>query len=274
MKYRIILACAFLLAACSKDEDSAWLGYAVGETAFIAAPQAGWVARIMVQRGDSVKAGEVLFTLDDTSQSAARDQAQASLALAGGQMGEAKASLELTNKQLTRQRALLRNGAGTVQSFDIAKANYDQATARIAQIVAQEAQARAALANIVYQLSERNVVARTTGRVEDVFFRIGEYAPAMTPVVSILPPQNVFVRFFIPETQFAHVRMGQRVAISCDGCTTGITAAISFISQREEFTPPVIFSIGNREKLVFKIEARARGGLKLNPGQPVQVRPF
>ena len=168
----------------------------------------------------------------------------------------------------------MRASAGTKQNYDIAKANYDQAAARIAQIRAQEQQAQAALANARYQLSERDVIARTSGRVEDVYFRTGEYAPAMTPVVSILPPENIYVRFFVPETQFAQVQLGQKVAISCDGCAHASTATISFIAQQEEFTPPVIFSIGSREKLVFKIEARAPGGLKLNPGQPVQVRPL
>jgi len=62
------------------------------------------------------------------------------------------------------------------------------------------------------------------------------------------------------------------VTISCDGCKP-LKAKISFIAAREEFTPPVIFSVENREKLVFKLEARAEGGLALNPGQPVEVRP-
>ena len=268
-----VLLCLTLLCACSKEDD-AWLGYAEGDNAFVAAPQAGWVAHMRVQRGDAVKVGDVLFALDDTSQASARDQAEAAIALAEGQMGEARANLVLTQKELVRQSGLLRAHAGTKQNYDIAKSNYDQAVARIAQITAQEAQARATLANARYQLSERDVVSKTNGRVEDVYFRTGEYAPAMTPVVSILPPQNVYVRFFVPETQFAHVKLGQRVSIGCDGCPQGLTAKIAFIAQQEEFTPPVIFSNGSREKLVFKVEARVPGGLKLNPGQPVQVRPL
>lgn len=273
MKRVAAIVLVLLLAACGKQDDSAWLGYAEGDTAFVAAPQAGWVARLAVQRGDAVKQGQLLFTLDDTSQASARDQVVGAIALAEGQMREAQASLELTHKELVRQGGLLRANAGTKQNYDVAKANYDQSAARVAQIAAQAAQARAALANASYQLSERDVIARTSGRVEDIFFRAGEYAPAMTPVVAILPPQNVYVRFFVPESQFAQIQLGQKVSIRCDGCAPGITATIAFIAQQEEFTPPVIFSIGSREKLVFKIEARAPGGLKLNPGQPVQVRP-
>ena len=274
MKRAALFACLVLLGSCSKNTDSAWLGYAVGDNAFVAAPQAGWVARLAVQRGDAVRVGQLLFTLDDTSQVSARDQAEAAIALAQGQMTEAKANLDLTQRELVRQSGLLRDSAGTKQAYDIAKSNYDQAVARVAQISAQEEQARAALVNARYQLTERDVIARTTGRIEDVFFRTGEYAPAMTPVVSILPPQNVYVRFFVPETEFAHAKLGQRVSIGCDGCAASITATVTFIAQQEEFTPPVIFSIGNREKLVFKMEARAPGGLKLNPGQPVEVRPL
>jgi HlyD family secretion protein len=273
MKQVVALVCLLLLCGCSKKDD-AWLGYAEGDNAFVAAPQAGWVAHMRVRRGDAVKIGDILFALDDTSQTAARDQAEAAISMAEGQMREAEANLALTQKELIRQSGLLRAHAGTKQNYDIAKSNYDQAVARVAQINAQEAQARATLANARYLLSERDVVSKTAGRVEDVYFRTGEYAPAMTPVVSILPPQNVYVRFFVPETEFAKIKLGQRVSIRCDGCQPGLTATIGFIAQQEEFTPPVIFSNGSREKLVFKIEARAPGGLKLNPGQPVQVRPL
>ena len=263
-----------LLMGCSQKEDRAWLGYAEGDTAFVAAPQAGWVANLKVDRGDAVKNGQLLFTLDDTAQAASRDQAKAQIAQAQGQMGQAKASLELARKEYVRQQSLLRAGAGIKQALDQAKSAYDTASALVAQIQGQQAQAQATLANAAYQLSERGVISRTAGRVQDIFFRPGEYAPAMTPVVSILPPGNVYVRFFVPETEFAKLKLGRKVRITCDGCAREVTATVSFIAAREEFTPPVIFSVGNREKLVFKVEARAKGGLDLHPGQPVDVYPF
>jgi HlyD family secretion protein len=262
------------LAACGRNGDRTWLGYAEGDTAFVAAPQAGWVANLRVERGAAVKTGDLLFSLDDTNQTAARDQAKAAIAQAQGQMGQAQASLTLAKTELVRQSGLLRAGATSKQAYDQAKSAYDTAAALVKQIEAAEQQAHATLTGAAYQLSERDVVSRTSGRVQDVFFRPGEYAPAMTPVVSILPPGNVYVRFFVPETEFANVHLGQTVTITCDGCARTITATVTFIAAQEEFTPPVIFSVGNRERLVFKVEARAPGGLPLHPGQPVDVRPL
>lgn len=271
---RLSLVVLMLCAACTRTQDTGWLGYAEGETAMIAAPGAGWLSGLTVKRGDAVTNGQTLFKLDDTQQSANTDQARASVAAIQAQIVEAKAALTYAQIDLTRQTRLVSEKAGTQQALDLSRSNFRAAQARIAQLEAQAKQSEAAVTGAAYQQSERSITARTQGRVEDVFFREGEFVPAMTPVIAVLPPENVFVRFFVPESEFSKIHLGEKVGIACDGCAGNIIATISFIASKEEFTPPVIFSAGNREKLVFKVEARANGGLKLNPGQPVQVRPL
>lgn len=268
------LALVLILAGCDKPHQGQWLGYAEGEAAFVAAPLAGWVTDVRIKRGDWVKKGDPLFSLDATSQTAARDQAEAAIAQAQSQRAQAVASLDLAKRQLDRQKGLVTSAATSKQAFDQAKSAYDAAVAQVAAIDASEAQAKATLANAAYLLSQRSIASLTTGRVQDIYFRQGEYAPAMTPVVSVLPPENVYVRFFVPEEQFARIKLGQRVKIHCDGCGDGLSATISFIASQHEYTPPVIFSNQSRAQLVFKVEARADGGLKLNPGQPVDVDPL
>jgi len=275
MRIWIALVLGFpLLSACGKPAPEPWLGYAEGDNALIGAPQAGWVADLRVERGATVHKGDLLFRLDDTAQAAAADQARAQIAQAEGQLAQARATLALASKELVRQKDLLRSGATSKQALDQAQSAYDSAKAGIAQIEGVEQQARATLTGAGYQLSQRDVVSLTQGVVQDIYFRPGEYVPAMTPVVSILPPKNIYVRFFVPETQFAKVRLGERVAIRCDGCAKNLEAKVTFIAAQQEFTPPVIFSVRNREKLVFKVEARAPAGLPLHPGQPVDVSPI
>ena len=270
---RLSIFLFLLLAACGQNGNGAWLGYAEGDNAFISAPQPGWVSSLHVERGTYVHRGDLLFTLDDTAQEAQRNEAIASLETAKASLNQEEANLVYAQRQLQRQSGLARANAGTPANLDLAKANYEQSAARIAQLKSQIAQTTASLAGATYSLTQRNIVAQTEGRVQDIYFRTGEYVPASTPVISILPPKNIYVRFFVPETQFGKVHLGEKVRISCDGCKP-IDATITFIAQQEEFTPPVIFSVGVREKLVFKLEARAPGGLKLNPGQPVEVHPL
>jgi HlyD family secretion protein len=68
-------------------------------------------------------------------------------------------------------------------------------------------------------------------------------------------------------------QIGSRVEVSCDGCPAGVTARVSFIADEPEFTPPVIYSVESRQKLVYLIEARPEAGsVVLQPGQIVDVR--
>jgi HlyD family secretion protein len=118
-------------------------------------------------------------------------------------------------------------------------------------------------------------VAPVDGRVADVMARAGETMAAGAPVVSLLPPGNIFVRFFVPEAWFAMIHLDDRVALACDGCPPGLSARISFISPQAEYTPPLIYSESSKAKLVFIVEARPprEQAVQLNPGEPVEVRP-
>ena len=248
-----------------------------------------------------MKAGDPLFTLDAVREAAARENAQAQIAAAReqgeqamAQLAQAKAEqaqieadIERAAKELARQQDLVRIGASPRRDLETAQAAYNsararrsqtqalqgQATAANRQADAQAKQATATLDTAAFNLSQRAVTSLVSGRVENVFFREGEYAGNSAPVVSILPAGNVFVRFFVPQAEVANLMLGTAVHIGCDGCPPDLMATISFIASDVEFTPPVIYSVGNRERLVFKAEARAPTGLPLRPGLPVEVWP-
>jgi HlyD family secretion protein len=301
MRRTAIIALTLLLAACGQQENTHWLGYVEGETVLVAPPQPGWVTSLNVQRGQQVKVGDPLFTLDAVREGAARDNAQAQITVAKEQGQQAEAQLAQAKaeqaqveadivraaKELARQEDLVKIGASPRRDLETAQATYNSAVARRTQSQAQQGQAVAArrqadaqakqaaatLDSATFNLSQRAITSLVSGRVENVFFREGEYAGNSAPIISILPPNNVFVRFFVPQAEVANLTLGTPVHISCGGCAPDLMATISFIASEVEFTPPVIYSVGNRERLVFKAEARAPMGLPLRPGLPVEVWP-
>jgi HlyD family secretion protein len=291
-----------------------WQGYADADFVKIGPTQQGLLAKVFVARGAQVVAGAPLFEQDDTSDRAARDQAmrqlkqaeeqlanlqasgrpneilQAQANLAEAQAARDKVENDLkrnqemvktggVSKQLVEQeQADLRSAIAKVQGLEAALAQMRAPMGRDREIMAQNATAeaaRAAVAMAQWRLDQRHVTAPAEGVVADVLARAGETIPAGGPVVSLLPPENIFVRFFVPEPMLAQVHRGDTVALVCDNCPADFMATITFIAPQAEYTPPVIYSEASRAKLVFLAEARPpreRAAL-INPGQPVVVRP-
>jgi len=218
------------------------------------------------------------------------------VAVTAAQAEQAAAARRLSELQWQQQQKLFKGGFISQAALDQARANYDRDLGRYAETEAQGRVARmplgrdaelraaaadldaakAALAQADWRLSQRNGVTPAGAEgalVQDTYFVEGEWVPAGRPVVSLLPPGNVKVRFFVPETQVGAVHPGDAVSIHCDGCGAPIAAKVSFISTQAEYTPPVIYSKDSRAKLVFMIEARPspQDGAKLRPGQPVDV---
>jgi HlyD family secretion protein len=299
---------AVLLAGCSEAPTGVVSGYAEGEYVYVAAPEGGWVTGVPVKRGMHVKVGDLLFTLDADAQTAQREQAAAQLAQAQSQLanarkglrpdeiaalqaslGQAKANLKLADADLVRSKDLRARGFVAQSVLDAKQAQRDVAAQQVKQIESNLAlgrkgarpdeigaaqanadAAKAALERADYALSQRRIASKVAARVEDTLRRAGEYAAPGSAVVQLLPPQNVKVRFFVPEQTRAKLAIGTVVAMRCDGCVANLKARVTFIASDAEFTPPVIYSVGSREKLVWMVEAVPEGAV-LSPGQPVDV---
>lgn len=302
----------FLLAACGPSGERPLQGYIEGEYARVGAPFAGTLQQLSVQRGDQVASNAPLFTLERENELAARRQAEeqlrSSLArlenLKTGkrapeiqtveeQLRQAQAARELSAANFKRQESLFKSGFISSAALDDVRtklksddANVEQLKAAVAtaklsagrpdEIRGAQADAdaaRQALAQADWRLGQRAILAPQAGRVNDTYFVVGDFVPAGSPVVSLLPVPNVKVRFYVPEPMLGRLSPGQAVSFTCDSCGAPMTATVSFIADRAEFTPPVLYSKENRAKLVFLVEARpaAEVAAKLNPGQPVDV---
>ncbi len=294
-------------------DPAAWQGYVDAEYVRVSPTLTGRIVSLAVKRGDQVAAGAPLFAQDDADDKAALAAAAGKLAQTEAQLANlqsrsreteiAQARADLADLAATRDRIaqdlarneeLLKSGAASRQTVDQQRADYASAVAHVEaakakleqmlsptgrqfEIAAQSAmveQARAALAQADWQLTQRHVVAPAAALVADTYALSGETINAGVPVVELLPPENILVRFFVPETELAALHLGDRLAIHCDGCAADLTANITFIAPQPEYTPPVIYSETNREKLVYLIEAHPppQQAMQLKPGQPVDVR--
>ena len=292
----------------------AWQGYAEADFVKIGPTQPGLLTAVRVARGDHVIKGQPLFEQDDADDRAAVDQARRLLQQARGQLEnllasakpseieqaqanlrDAEAARDRAQEDLRRSSQLLKSGSATQQVVDQEDAALRSAEAKVgaaaaalttaqapmgrpAEIEAQRSMVdslEAALKQAQWRLDQRSATAPEAGLIADVIAFPGETLAAGAPVVSLLPPGNIFVRFFIPEPELAKVHVGDTVDFSCDNCRADLGGAVSFIAPNAEYTPPFIYSESTRSKFVFLAEARPPSdqATLLNPGEPVTVKP-
>jgi HlyD family secretion protein len=312
MSRRTLLLLLLLpLAACGRNSDPVYQGYGEGEYLYMAPEAAGRLVELAVSRGDAVRKGDLLFVLDEREATIARDQVRADLAEAEAKLADlgkgdrpeeiavyeaqraaAEAQLAMDLPKLRRREELRQTDMVSIEARDEAAAAVNSDRARIAEAEARIASARLAgradaiaaaaavaaadrarLAETERRLAERRVQAPEDAIVDDTLYRLGEQVDAGSSVVSLLPPGNIKVRFFLPEAILGRVHVGDKVRLSCDACPAGMTGRISYIAPEAEFTPPVIYSVGTRDKLVYLVEAKPESDpTRIHPGQPIDVR--
>src|SRR5690606_38609630 len=302
---------ALIVPGFGAPQTPSWNGYIEADYVYVAAPSGGTIASITASEGGMVQAGDVLFTLDDRAQQAALRAAEARVEVAEANadnlatgsrdaeldviranLEKARADLDLARSQAERTDEMLARGLVPQAQADRDNATLASAQAQLAQIEAQlrvaELPARnpqrdAAEASLIaaradaeqarFALADRTIHAPVDGQVDRIYFAAGEIAPAGGPVLALLPEDALKVKFYVPEAERTNLSHGQTVAISCDGCAAGLTAAIGSFASEPQFTPPVIYSREERERLAFLVEATLAPDTVLHPGQPVTAEP-
>ena len=308
----LLLACVGL-AGCQPKTASGWSGYVEGDYVYVASVLGGTLTQLNVRSGDQALKDAPLFALEAENEQAARLEADARLTRANAQqanaakgrrhdeiaviqaqISQANAQARLTATALAREESLVKQGFVSLAHRDDLRLTQAQNQARLDELAAQlrVAQlpsrvderlaaaadtdaARQSVRQLAWREAQKSRTAPVSGLVTDTFFRVGESVPAGQPVLALLPPGNVKARFFVPESGVGKLQIGASVQIVCDGCAAPVAARISYISNRAEYTPPVIYSNAQRAKLVFMVEARPSpdDGARLKPGQPVDVLP-
>jgi HlyD family secretion protein len=236
-----------LVTGCGHPNRIRVQGYVEGEFVYVSSQLAGPLQSLNVYRGSEVKADDPLFTLDRTVEKAALDQAQA--------------SLTFSETDFKRQEKLsLDPGTESIRDFQLARSARDQDTQRLAQ--AQ------------WNFANKQQSAPRAGLVFDTLYREGEWVEAGHPVVVLLPPEDIEVRAFVPETQIGKIHPGDSAQVFIDGVREPFQGTLRYIFPQAEYTPPVIYSEESRGKLVFMVEVdfAPEIAVKLSPGQPVDVQ--
>jgi HlyD family secretion protein len=307
----IALVSALFLGGCENGKEPAFQGWIEADLIFVGPDEAGRVETLAVREGDEVAVGMPLFALDADLQAAdvhtaaaqvaeararlarleSAQQRKEEVAVLEAQERRAESAVALSTSELDRVQTLYnRGGIASQAQLDVAKANAGRDRAAleevrrqitVARMASREEDIAAARQSLVAaearrsaaetKLARRRVAASIAGTVQQIYYRPGEMVAAGKPVLAVLPPGNLKVRFFVSEALLPKVKFGDVVNIRCDGCSDGITAKVSFISRSSEFTPPVIYSLDERNKLVFMIEARTEQPERLRIGQPVTV---
>lgn len=303
---------AMFVAGCSSKRQGVFQGYIEGEFVYVASPLGGTLTNLAVTRGAQVKSGQLLFELENEAESAAVREASQKLSQAkarledltkgkrpseiaslAAQLERARANLRLSEIELTRVTKLREEKVIAADELDRSKARRDADQAQVESLAADletgrlgaredevkaaeaEMQAlSAALAKAEWSMNQKKQMAPADARVHDTLYRVGEWVSPGNPVVSLLPPTNIKVRFFVPQVELPTIKIGQVVSVTFDGGAKPYRVTVNYISTQAEFTPPVIYSQKNRAKLVFMVEAAfpPADADQMRVGQPVDVR--
>jgi HlyD family secretion protein len=308
----VLLLAVFSLSACRRPATESWQGYFEGDFVYVAAPLGGRLDHLAVQKGERVASGGPLFALEQGAELAAQREAAERLRQARSQLADlrkgqrptelaafearlaqARVAADLSARELERTTRLHDTHVLADDDYDRSRLAHDANLKQVVELEAQlataqlgarsdaiaaaeaaEAAAQATLERADWNVAQKTQAAPRAALVYDTLFREGEYVGAGVPVISLLPPENLKVRFFVPEAEFASLKPGDLVHVAVTGRSAPLEARVSYLAPQPEYTPPVLYNRENRAKLVFMVEALpvdTAGARDLHPGQPVDV---
>jgi len=302
----------FLLAPPPAANGLAASGTVEATEARLGFEGAGRIVALAVREGDRVAAGQEIARLDEVELAARRAQAVAQVEAAGARLAELEAgfrreevaqaaaaaaaaaeSVADAERDLERTRTLFEGKAVAREALDkvalaleLARRQREQADEQLAlvrrgarpeQIAAaraQVAQAEAALATLDALLAKTRLLAPFDGVVTVRHREPGEIVAPGAPVVTLMNPEDRWVRIYVPENRLGRVALGQPAEIVSDTFADRTYAGeVAFVASEAEFTPKNVQTTEERVRLVYAVKVRITGdpSLELKPGLPADV---
>jgi HlyD family secretion protein len=248
------------LGACAAPDDDLVLVGTVERTLIeLVAPVSETVLEVAVQRGQSVRAGDVLARLNPTLAEA--DVAHAEAGLAG-----ARSAIATSQHDFERAARLHRSGVVSVQDLERAQLARDEASAHLRE-------AEALLAAARHRLNDLVLVSPVAGVIDQIPFDRGERVPAGGVVVVVLDAGAPWVRVWVPERSVVAVWPGMPAEVRIDGAGAPLHGRVLDVAREPEFTPHFALTERDRVHLVYETRVRLEDAPPaLRPGAPAEVR--
>ena len=279
-----LIALVLLATGCSLNNSSSpqsVSGTIETDEVHIASRYGGRVAKLFADEGVVLKAGAVIVQLDAAELRARRDQVAAQLSeLEAGPRDEekeaAKHDWEAVAAELEQARADAKRADELLIQKTISKNEQEQASTRARTLEKNVAaaksrydllmagtrperiaQARAQLAEIDAQLREMTISAPTDCVLEVLSVKVGDVLAANREVATLLLPQHLWVRVYVPEPWLGHIQLGDIVNVRVDSAPgKEFSGTVEQLAREAEFTPRNVQTVGERVKQVFGVKVR------------------
>ena len=231
----------------------------------------GRIAKLFVDEGDLVKAGQAVALMDVQDLQAQLGKMNAAVRQAEKALDEAKANVEqqkaqvlLSRQELDRTRELARKDFATKESLDQRQQQMTAASALLVALTARVGEAEHALDAARHDvellrvnIADNTLVVPVDGRIQYKISNLGEVLPAGGKVFTMLDTSYVYMDIYLPTADAGRVRLGAEALITLDAIpNVGIPAKVTFLATEAQFTPKAVETKTERDKLMFRVKVR------------------
>jgi membrane fusion protein YbhG len=289
MKIAAILLPIFLMVflSCGNDSNNLHFTSVLEGTAIqVPALTGGQIAKLLVDTGYQVDAGDTVAVIDTTELSLKQRQLDASMQELASQtelakiaLNQAKTDLDYVKERYDRTLILYQKNTATKQTLDDvsnqlqrAETQHKSAQQNLQTLKTKKEQISAELKLVRKKINDAVILAPISGVISTKYFEPAEAVPGMSPIVEMIDLNVLDVKIYISEKMLSQVKYGQEAEVRVDGSDKSFKGKISWISPKAEFTPKSVLTPETRTSLVYAVNVKVvnQDGI-LKHGMPVEV---
>ena len=244
------------LASCQPPKDSVSGTIEVDEV-HVGPRMGGRVEKILANEGDRLAAGALIAELDAPELRARRALMLAQIEAAERDVEAQAAQLEFQRADAKRQQELLRSKTVSPSEAERAQSVANAQEKTLAAAKGRVAQTRAQFDEVEAQLREMQVVAPADSVLEILSVKVGDVLPANREVATLLLPEHLWVRVYVPEPWLGLIKLHDKVQVRVDSFGDDeFSGSVQQISRQAEFTPRNVQTVEDRIRQVFGVKIR------------------